>query len=230
MPAFSSNRFYQLRNELQRARNKLIGHYQYDIETDEVIDTVFPEELRFMARKGPELFNVPHLANAFSMKVNAGDKTINVSVHFRSNKVMVPRHFIDMAPESSFHDKVGKWLAYYIEWGKQYAIAQATFDELQDVCGSEQQVRFFLPAVLTLMDSEHVSPDLRELANKLRAPKTPRNIPPLEPWVREGCQVLSGIITAASMMPDEPANKSPVLLGFQSSMSFDFHGKQMVVT
>jgi hypothetical protein len=114
---------------------------------------------------------------------------------------LVPRNIrFNYGGEKELVCRVTSWVNWRWEIMVAFGRTQLVLEMLNEICKTPAQVRYYFPAVLTLISSEY--PDLLEKTNQ--KPKTPP--PPLPIALRHACRHASATITASTLI--EPGDGS----------------------
>lgn len=234
MPAFGYARAGNLEGTIRTLFDRMLSHYTpCELTMDEVVAQFYPDHLKEAAYTLADAFNLGYgRISHFSTKIEASGVPMNITLQWSgANPIapLVPKTIKPFNPDTPTGQKILSWVTSRVEVGKQFGIARAVFRELNEVCGSEQQLRFFFPSVLILADqlgAHHE--EYKTLADKLRPSKTPRILPPIPQWVREGIPIATTAITAASLMPDAAKHPRTEVNMMTSSVSgMIFHGHEI---
>lgn len=233
MSGFSYRNFNMVDSGMRALNERLIATLEYEISNDEFIDTFVPEHLREMSRQIRHLF---HLGWSVPSAVDSS-LTLSDGVDYRMQFAFVgatapvlPKQLLKPTEENAVLERIKAHMEKRVEMGKQIGAAVAAVKKLNELCGSEQQVRYFFPTVLLLLEHSSYDADGKIIADKLRGAKTPRSLPSLPNWVREGLTIGAGIFTAASFMPQPTHRTRDVLIELGSNTaSFLFHGERISI-
>ena len=232
MSAFSHHKYSYMNNTISVLFRRMQSHLEYDLSQEQFIDLFIPEELREMSVRAPQLFDLPYRKTHLELKIPLGDQTVQFML--TANEIngkaapLLPKKTIkyeayDYETDPRF-GAIRKYLQEYADLSRKFAVAKRVLYELNEQCGSENQMRYLYPTCLILLD--HANEDkCKETADKLRAVKPPKTFPFLPEWLRVGSQESANIITAASMIPDKPSVTSEVSLTVRHITRFDYHGQ-----
>jgi hypothetical protein len=233
MPGFSYRNYNMVQGGMNSLSERLIATLDYEISNNEFIDTFVPEHLREMSRQIKHLFHLGwSVPSAVESSLTLSDN-VDYRMHFSfvgAHAPVIPKQLLKPTGENAVMERIQAHMEKRVEMGKQIGAAVAAVKKLNELCGSEQQVRYFFPTVLLLLEHCIHDSDGKIMADKLRGAKTPRSLPSLPNWVREGLAVGAGIFTAASFLP-EPTNRTrEVRIELnQNSASFLFHGERISI-
>ncbi|MGE0677820.1 hypothetical protein [Pseudolabrys sp.] len=198
--AFSYRDKYALYKNLETLKRRWLALHRCTITQDQFADLFLRSEIR-------EAFRVA-MAGA-----ERGIETVCVTADVSSvhvtllGRAIVPEGRLtlqDDTPEDlkkSMVDAIARQRETLIDFEK----SKKLLEMLDRKCSTPQQVRYLWPAVQSLCFGE----DLENLKARIgvhKAPRTPVSVPP---EIRELCRYTSGIITAASILPDEPPVARP---------------------
>lgn len=232
MPAFPESRLYSIETSIDRLCLKMIEHYDYEFSLQQLADLVVPPELHHMFFNGRKLFDLRYVSDSLSASVMTDTDIKNVDLVFsvatshRGDGVLFPKQPLIFNINDPALTSVRSWLFLRIETGMQFGIAKATFRALCERCTSPEQVRFFFPSLLVLLEDSSDEHN-RRLAARLRASKAPRNIPALPTWVREGCKVAASALAVMTMLPEPRQQPREVNVHARMRAPFMFHGQQI---
>ena len=227
MPAFSSIVYDLLQSEIKIAHRKMSRHVPYEVTHADFLEMAVAPELREMASRAPYELLLPyhHSVNVDLTFVSKDELYVaKATAVSRGSKLApcLPRTPHPFVSSCAAGEKIGEWGESQLAISKTAGVARATLETLQDCCGSEQQLRFFLPTVMILVDA---AGSLDHIATRLRSPKTPRHLPSLPRWVREGCTDTARFLAGVSMLPEAaPNHEREVELQMAQLNRFDYHG------
>ena len=112
---------------------------------------------------------------------------------------------------------IDDWIRRRLEAGVAVAKALDTFENVCLRLQTAQEVRYYFPAVMALLDSRY-SPAEERLLKKLSAAgnKIPPNVKNLGPEVRSACKEACALIARATMLPRDNPATPPVDLWFSA--------------
>lgn len=197
MPAFSHSTFHCITSAHTRLRDRMVSMFEFTIDPHQLFELLVSPEDRAVLKRAKELgLRSPSYHSVVTLRV--GPHTVNVDCekcgplpHDLTGKKY------DLNPSWPFAQAVTDW-AY--ELGSLYE----EFDEgdqilalLHDKCSSPKQVRYLLPAIVTLLSIG----ECEELASKLSTTPTVRGLPALPPGVRQAIMNYNSLIAKASLLP-----------------------------
>jgi hypothetical protein len=110
-------------------------------------------------------------------------------------------------------EKYLSWLRWREELGAQWALVLKVQTALVDFCTNAEQIRFFWPALPTLLDLDREG---KETAAKMRGFKYPRNLPNLPAGLIKDCTETMQTITKGLLFADTKRYEGPVTLELYS--------------
>lgn len=232
MPAFPESRVASIESSIDRLCLKMIEHYDYEFSLQQLADLVVPPELHYMFFNGRKLFDLRYVSESLSASVMTDTDVKTVDLSFsapsshRRDGVLFPAQPLTFNINDPALASVRAWLFLRIETGIQFGIAKATFRALCEHCSSPEQVRFFFPSVLVLLENSGDEHNKR-LAERLQASKAPRNIPSLPTWVREGCKVAASALAAMTLLPEPRHRVREVDVYARMRAPFMFHDQEI---
>jgi hypothetical protein len=199
--AFSYQNKYALYRNLETLKSRWIALHRCTITQDQYADLFLHSSIR-------EAFRVV-MAKAERgvediMYVAADVGSVRVTL---SGRAIAPEGYLtlqDDTPEDLKNlvvDAIAKQRETLIDFEKSKKLLEL----LDCKCSTPGQVRYLWPAVQSLCFGE----DLEHLKARIGVHKAPRTPISVSPEIRELCRYTSGIITAASILPDEPTVARP---------------------
>lgn len=205
MPAFAHKRYHAIRNIIEQMADKFNDMFPCPVTEAEVEEMITRPEDRPILRQAIEILNPERTAS-----------THHIALHFRTKEhqyqeavmyskdgfsFLVP-HYIRQSrnayvPNTSpVTERITKWIDERIQRGREWGLVRDTYDYLNNVCESPQQMRFYFPGIVTLMVNSK-DEQVVALANKLRTTKAPTNYLSLS---REQKEALSQVNATLAMV------------------------------
>lgn len=210
MPVFNRDD-YQLRSCMNTLLCRMVGHQEQPLTMDDAL-SFYPPEHREMATVAPKIFALNYRSQAFSLKLPAGGLMASVVIQYNVDDApLVPRKLLDLQHASpELRDKIMAWVEHRSNISRQFGIATKIYEHLNHACKNVNQMAFYMPTIGLVMN---VSPDnFQGKLAALKSGKQPQAIPSIDPWVRKHIEEASGMIAAATIMPEPEQARTPVSL------------------
>lgn len=207
----------------------LVDHHPLQLTSSDIVEMFVPDHLKEMAINGRKHFDIGALtANRVNipMRVDHMNLTLILNVRSRDTTPLLPRQPLPLNMHDERAQVLAEWVRFRVDVGKQFAVAQETLSWMGDKCETLSQVAFFLPAIQTLL-ARAANNQMASVLERLRKAKKPRVLPAIPPWVRDGCQIATSIISAAALLPEFKGEDPEVIPWISIIDPFDFHGRQL---
>jgi hypothetical protein len=184
MPAMSSNLLHEITNIIRQMADAEKSHINFHTVADDIVKQVLPAEVYnafhiirgYVAHNGYQRFYVRYPTCKLELYGNSNYPTIQ-SVEY-----------LDAVP-----DGADEFVESRLDVAKKFGRIQAVVEYLNDVCSNVNQVAFYFPGIITLM--ERCGPKREKAAEKLRAGSLPTSFPNVPPIVRAAIKKASTDLT-----------------------------------
>ena len=185
-----------------------------EVSVKEMLSLTSPKEFHEFLLHGREIADIPrYTATETDEKIITSQRGRNVSVKFKTHiggdsAPLMPRAplWLNHLPENRDLAKaITSAAQLYAYIAIDFGIVKTVFRELNDLCKKPEQMRYFWPALLTLLSMDN---DLQDWRTMLSAPVVPRNVPTLPLRVRELCRAAATTLATASLLPPLELNAS----------------------
>jgi hypothetical protein len=113
-------------------------------------------------------------------------------------------------------ERVLSWLEWREKLSAEWGLVEETFRKLHASCTNIEQIRFYWPALPTLLDMDPAGTG-KDTAEKMREFKYPKNVPTLHPALKQTCQDTMATITKGLLFPDGERPQREVQLVLNST-------------
>ena len=183
MAAFVPFRTNQIKQVIRRLGNRIINSHRTDVTADELFELYTkPQDHEVLTR----VFDLVQLDTSISriqhpFNVEGGAVTLQIYLDFTKieKKWLVPRYsskgMVAGAHMTEAGAKLTKWVAKRIALGRECALVEAVFDELNWRCNAAG-LKFFMPSVLDFLDmieDDKRAAEQREKLSMARVPALP---------------------------------------------------------
>ena len=228
MSALSEKKSIAMQGAIRKLFFQMAAHLQYEVSHNDFIELLVPEDLRAFATTGPEHFNLPYRNTTVQEEIKIQDAQCIYyrTANDRNGKTapLVPRKPLTINHDDTRFAPIKSYLQEYLNLHFRFSLAAHTLRHLNDQCSSEQQIRFFWPSMLLLM--EHSGDQLiAKAADKLRNSKTPKTAPSLPEWLRAACRETATTLTAATLMPEKAEPTREVTIGVRDVRGYTYMGQ-----
>jgi hypothetical protein len=188
---------------------------------DEFLTMFAPPEHHEMLKEVRKIAHVSsstsYLTTVLKDGVNANKVDVEFTLHGNDAPLVPMGKKILKTTPGHLVERLTTRVNHVIGIRKQFSIAIALMDWLDNNCDTLAQIRFIWPSILTLLTATEDYHVAQQQADRVRVFK-PQRIPALPMEVREACKLTSGIITSASLLSkDDPSPfKAPVTIHVSS--------------
>jgi hypothetical protein len=201
--AFKSN-FPDLKNALTKLQERVeaasITPPTFDI--DHVMRVVVPPEHRRLASDAHEILKIQ---GQYSYSKHLMAKGYKCQVNFSFNGFnKFPFCYPDTQKGSIYDEqlelKLLAWGTKQADFDWEWFLHDKALEALNNYCGKPEQVRFYTPAIITLLEMA----GQQKTADKLREFKVPRTLPSIPAELREHLPKLTNAVARALLSPPKP--------------------------
>jgi hypothetical protein len=187
------------------------------LNLQEVEDIFIPREHRDLAYKAVSIMGMDP-ERSLTARIPYKGKTAQVELAFKGATWFWPERRKqpdgwEECPEE-VREKVLSWLAWREKLSADWGLVQETFKRLHSSCTNIDQIRFYWPALPTLLDMDSASKDTAE---KMREFKYPKNVPTLHPGLKQACQDTMATVTKGLLFPEGERPERAVKLSLFST-------------
>lgn len=228
MSALSTKKSIAMQGAIRKLFFQMAAHLQYEVSHNDFIELLVPEDLRAFATTGPEHFNLPYRNTSVPDEIKIADAQclyfLTANERIGKPAPLVPRKPLPINHDDPIFAPIKDYLQEYLNLHFRFSLASYTLRHLDDYCGSEQQMRFFWPSMLILM--EHCGDEsIAKAADKLRNSKTPKTAPSLPEWLRAACRETATTLTAATLMPEKAEPTREVTISVRDVRGYTYMGQ-----
>jgi hypothetical protein len=192
-----------------------------ELTVDDVFRLVVPEEHRHLSKQAVEICGVEG-STAYNIEVPdpSSRRRIGVRINYvdwtgrwRRTKPFPfawNQNNTPLAQDAEVGARINTWAAGIGGAKREWARGGSAITALYDCCDTAQQMRYYFPAILTLLRQSDTIP-LNELADKLQEYTVPKKFVDLPPPLKEALAKAQQNITKSLLLPDPKGEvKSPV--------------------
>lgn len=208
----SESDYNALKKVIEQLHWRAIGHKRIDLSHEDLRRLFVNGEHR---RTTEETVSIMGMGPSDRLNVHWGDVELRFTL--RGNRTF---RFPNYAGQTLFmneraHDTIAKWVDWRLQRGQEWGLVLAVFRALDQHCKSLEQMRFYWPAIFTLLASSQYT---GHQAERFRAMTVPKSILALPFGLKQACQDSMETMAKALLLPSEvPDDDSPVSLSMEMS-------------
>lgn len=198
---------YALGKAVEELLNRVLQHERMELTYEEMLDFLVPPEHHSALMGLAGVIRQDRYGGGYNVQLLRSGSSTDYAITLEANiwgerpaPPYVGNRWLYARHDSEVGLRLAAWADRRIELGLEFARARWLIGQLNSVCGSIAQVKYYWPSIRTLCG---VRGDLNPLADALDAAGKPSSPPPLDIAVRKACQVAAGTITAASLLDDK---------------------------
>jgi hypothetical protein len=204
MPAFKPEHMQFVHGRLQEYRERVMDQlHDYDMTAEQFIEMAFPPKLREFASDPGAFIAIPFVEGDWEVDLHTEGRDIRVGVSVNHGGYNQPGA-APAIPKSNRPHNPEPLIAFVRDVApvaEKLNTARNAINQLDRICSSPQQVRFFMPSITTLLEG-YEGKYAKALEPMFKGAQPP-TLPALSPELRADIHTASSIITAASLLPME---------------------------
>jgi len=211
--AFTQHELYSLQGQVNRLHTRMVAVTRPpELSHQDVLDLFAPVEHHDLLWRASDVARLgyghdKHLDRKW-------DGGANVRFHLNGKAPLLPRDLIWNASRVDIIKVIDAWVAERQVIGITYGRVRVLLNKLDELCNTPEQVRYFWPGVLALLN---LSDEMAALTERLQNTKAPGNVPNIPVEIRRTCRTCAGSVAAAVLLLSDlegSTHEGPVSLSF----------------
>lgn len=198
-----------LREVVDRMFDKMRRHDRLILEHDEFVEFAVPVEHRSYWRRASQSTESPYNSvwtwtNGFNINDSPTDVVLDFTLSDADGRKapLIPINKTLTEPNEAVLAKITSWVTSRWELGRRWGVVRHVLSQLDDICKTPEQVRYYWPAIQTIVNETYLS----DLKHRLAAPGDPK-APPLPVELRPLLLDAAATVTGSTLVdpPDDIA-------------------------
>lgn len=212
---------------LGKLRDRMCRIYEHRIDPMEVVRAlVSPSDMEVLRQAAVLGLNSGSYGNNVAFKF----RDVFLTVDLRSTQLPLPRYFGEgsqtLRPEYPFFESATDYIGNVRDVVTRFASARAAIEVMDDLCGTLRQVRYYLPALPTLLK---IGGAEKAAASVLDPPRL-RNSPDLPVYLLDAVAEVNALVARAVLLPEATKRDTTIHVSFDPVPIPWYPGKHISVS